>query len=199
MERQFIVRTAGFSREAAEPTHERHLIVSRNLGKQKAILGRCGRGCPQLSTARGGSAVCRGGKCFLSFLTGGRKRRFGIYQNVIAAKRTLEVTSDERLGDWASIVGRYVQLRGERVHEAAGAGRGVASPHVAQARRARRELLVVQVVDEQSNLSGVLSLDHPELRTDFLQDVAFEREQEEIVGSAEPQVEQPARATDVVA
>src|SRR6476660_9460897 len=45
----------------------------------------------------------------------------------------------------------------------------------------------------------MLSFDHPELRTDFLQDIALEREQEEIIGAAEPEIEQAAGATDVVA
>ena len=43
------------------------------------------------------------------------------------------MAADERFGERAGVLGRDVQLCRERVHEAAGAGRGVASAHVAEA------------------------------------------------------------------
>src|SRR5258705_47620 len=49
---ELVVRTAGFSREAAEPAHERHLVVGGDFGKEKAILGRCGGGSPDVSPPR---------------------------------------------------------------------------------------------------------------------------------------------------
>src|SRR3954463_15515369 len=52
VECELVVRTTGFGREAAEPTHEGHLVVSRNLSKEKAIFGRRGGGRPEFAPGR---------------------------------------------------------------------------------------------------------------------------------------------------
>ena len=94
--------------------------------------------------------------------------RIAVFQEfVLAAERIDEVAADELLGDVAGLVRRHVQLRRERIHEAARARRSLPRAHVAEAVHAGGDLLVVQVVDPQANLCGPLGLDHRQLRADF--------------------------------
>ena len=110
MECEFVVRPAGFGGEAAEPIHEGHLVVGGNFGEEEAIFGRSGGGSPEFAPSRRGDIARRIGECFFLLLAWRGKRQVWIDEYVVAAERAIEVTGDQRLGDWAGVLGRDVQV-----------------------------------------------------------------------------------------
>ena len=126
---------ADFGGEAAEPVHERHLVVGGDYGEEEAVFGGGGGGGPEFARvserfagSRSRSASPSSGRC--ARLDGGLR----IDEHVVAAERAGELAGDQLFGDGAGVLRRDVQLRGERIHEAAAAGGGVAGTHVAEGR-----------------------------------------------------------------